>query len=599
MTADPFDGSSPTGVPPEGAIGSSAGDSAGRGRAVDPGESSAALERQLFRLLPIPTWVIDRETSRFLAVNEAAVVRYGYTREEFLSRLTARDIREPDQWTGLHASLGDHTLPSDRGTFVHRTRTGEALEVQISSHDLDFEGRRAWLVVARDVTAERRSQREAEQQRQLAEAARDEVESLNVELRRAVTELEAVLHVAPIGIGIARDSACDEIRVNPAFAGQLGIRPSDDASKSGPHGATLPFRVMQDGVEVPGDALIMQRAARERRALVDQEYDIVHADGRTVHLLEYAAPLIDAAGAVQGAVGIFVDITERTRLVAAERAARQASEDANRVKRDFLATMSHELRTPLNAIQGHVQLLELGIHGPLADAQREALGRVNRAQRHLLTIINDVLNYARLESGRLEYHMQPTDLREVVAAVAPMIMPQFAASGVTLEVRLGDDIGLGEPVWADRDKLAQVLLNLLSNAVKFTPRGGHVTVEVASREDGTTPPDVTYVRVTDNGMGVPEDKLEAVFEPFVQANARLTRTEQGVGLGLAISRDLARGMGGDLRARSSLGAGATFTVELRRVSADGSGAAGEPTGALDGDSSPPPPGLPHDQRFGF
>ena len=255
------------------------------------------------------------------------------------------------------------------------------------------------------------------------------------------------------------------------------------------------------------------------------------------------------------------------------RAALGTAEAANAAKGQFLAVMSHELRTPLNAIGGHVQLLDMGLHGPLTDAQRDALGRVTRAQRRLLGLINDVLNYARLESGRVEYDIAPVRVREVVAEVRPMVDPQLAAKGLAFDVRLPEDAGARPAVvWADREKLAQVLLNLLANAIKFTPPGGRVRVELTERRDGSGPSDRAYLAVSDTGIGIPASRLHTLFEPFVQVRADLTRTAEGTGLGLAISRDLARGMGGDLRARSVEGEGSTFTVALRRVET----AAGEP-----------------------
>jgi signal transduction histidine kinase len=254
---------------------------------------------------------------------------------------------------------------------------------------------------------------------------------------------------------------------------------------------------------------------------------------------------------------------EVQRLYAAADAARAEAERANRAKGDFLATMSHELRTPLNAIAGHVQLLAMGIHGPVNDAQREALGRVDRAQRHLLGLINDVLNFARVESGRLEYDVREILVEDVLHDVRPMIEPQAAAKDLALDVRLPEAAGLPPvPVCADRDKLSQILLNLLSNAVKFTPPNGRIVVELA-----IAPADarMAELRVSDNGVGISADQLERVFEPFVQVHrTRSSESQQGTGLGLAISRDLARGMGGDLTAESEPGRGSTFVLTLRR-----------------------------------
>ncbi|MGI8546045.1 MAG: ATP-binding protein [Gemmatimonadaceae bacterium] len=242
--------------------------------------------------------------------------------------------------------------------------------------------------------------------------------------------------------------------------------------------------------------------------------------------------------------------------------ARAEAESANSAQSQFLTNMSHELRTPLNAIQGHVQLIDMELYGPVTVEQREALARVTRAEQHLLGLINDVLNFARLGSGKIEYDLTAVRLHEVVADMSPMIEPQLAARGVSYEVLLPE-----EPiaVWADRDKLVQVLLNLLSNAAKFTPTRGRVTVEVRTRAVGEQPEGVVFLCVADTGIGIPVEKLDSVFEPFVQIKSDYTATQQGTGLGLAISRDLARGMGGDLRARSTPGVSTTFTVSLRRA----------------------------------
>jgi signal transduction histidine kinase len=257
---------------------------------------------------------------------------------------------------------------------------------------------------------------------------------------------------------------------------------------------------------------------------------------------------------------------DNARLFRDAERARAEAEEANRAKSEFLATMSHELRTPLNAIQGHVQLLELELHGPVTAQQRDAFGRIDRAQRHLLGLINDILSYARLEGGRVEYDVRAVPVADVVRDVTPMVEPQLVAKGLTFEVRLPDGGGDAPVlVWADREKLAQILLNLLSNATKFTPAGGRVTVDLVDREDGSAPADQAFVRVRDTGVGIPRDKLEAIFEPFVQLRSAYSAGPSGTGLGLAISRDLARGMGGDLRARSAAGEGSTFTVALRRV----------------------------------
>ncbi|MFL5860102.1 MAG: sensor histidine kinase, partial [Solirubrobacteraceae bacterium] len=247
-------------------------------------------------------------------------------------------------------------------------------------------------------------------------------------------------------------------------------------------------------------------------------------------------------------------------LVEAERTARAEAEAASRTKSQFLATMSHELRTPLNAIAGHVQLIEMGLHGPVSDAQRDALVRVERAQRHLLGLINDVLNYARIEAGRVEYDLEPVLVRDVFADVLPMVEAQLGAKSLKLERKLLEDQG-DEPihVWADRDKLGQILLNIISNAVKFTPEGGRIVLALAD-DDG--PAHVT-VRISDTGVGIPADKQRQVFEAFTQADSSTTRRHGGTGLGLAICSRLVALMGGRIGVESQVGRGSTFRFTLR------------------------------------
>jgi PAS domain S-box-containing protein len=251
-----------------------------------------------------------------------------------------------------------------------------------------------------------------------------------------------------------------------------------------------------------------------------------------------------------------VQLQEATEV--AERAQREAMA-ANTAKSQFLAAMSHELRTPLNAIAGYLELIETGVYGPVTEAQHRALRRAQRSEQHLLSLINDVLNFAKLEAGRIEYHLEDLPLDEVVSQMMPMIEPQLAARGITHDAHVAPGI----MVRADRDKLQQVLLNLLSNAAKFTESGGRVTVETVACD--AMPPDGVCLEVTDTGCGIPADKLEEIFDPFVQVHRKLTRVTEGSGLGLAISRDLARGMGGDLRVRSIEGEGATFMLLLHKA----------------------------------
>jgi signal transduction histidine kinase len=226
---------------------------------------------------------------------------------------------------------------------------------------------------------------------------------------------------------------------------------------------------------------------------------------------------------------------------------------ANRSKAEFLAVMSHELRTPLNSIGGYVDLLEMELRGPLTESQKSDLGRIRRSQEHLLGIINDILNFTRLEATELKYDIIDVPIRALIADFDAIV--SSLARAKSLEYQCDAPSG---NVYArtDPDKLRQIMINLISNAVKFTPEGGRVSVSCTLNGDSVS------MHVEDTGPGIPRDKHEAVFEPFVQLDRGLTRSNDGTGLGLAISRGLARGMGGEIQLKSEVGVGSVFTVTM-------------------------------------
>ncbi len=241
---------------------------------------------------------------------------------------------------------------------------------------------------------------------------------------------------------------------------------------------------------------------------------------------------------------------DNARLYREALAAKHEAEIANQTKSKFLAHMSHELRTPLNAIGGYAELLQIGVRGEVTPEQAADLARIQRSQRHLLSLINDVLNYTKLEAGRVHFDIQPVRVATILPNIEPLFAPKLREKELRFECRPAD----GLVVDADAEKLQQILLNLVSNAVKFTPSGGAITVS-ASRNG-----DQVEIVVRDSGVGIAAKDLEAIFEPIVQLRHAKQLTE-GTGLGLAISRDLARAMEGDLRAESD-GTGSTFTLVL-------------------------------------
>jgi PAS domain S-box-containing protein len=303
------------------------------------------------------------------------------------------------------------------------------------------------------------------------------------------------------------------------------------------------------------------RRAMRSRNVTGYELPMRHRDGRSRWVAWNSANRYSADGVLQSLVLFGIDVTDRReaeennrRLTEAE-LARTRAEAANKAKMEFLAVMSHELRTPLNAIGGYAQLLEMGIKGPVSSGQVEDLQRIRRSQAHLLGLINDIMNFVRLETGRVVFHSGLHPVKELLENIEALTAPQIRANGLQYLVTPCDP---SLSVWGDRDKIQQILINLVSNSIKFTASGGVIEVKCEA-SDGHV-----VFNISDTGKGIPKNKLAEIFDPFVQVNPKFSRSQDGVGLGLAISRDLARGMGGDLTAESAEGVGSTFTLRLPR-----------------------------------
>ena len=323
-----------------------------------------------------------------------------------------------------------------------------------------------------------------------------------------------------------------------------------------------------------------------------EEYRFRRGDGTFRTFFDRGYVARDEEGRPVRMIGAMQDITERSRAQAetdaareeAERArrdaeeARRRAEEANQAKSDFLATMSHEIRTPINAVLGYSELLELGLSGPLSEQQRGYLGRIRASTTHLLGLVNEVLDLAKVEAGQMTVRRDRASVAEAVDAALALVRPQGLERGVTLAVerppedterRAAVEGPSDAPTYVgDEHRVRQILVNLLSNAIKFTSHGGKVTVRWRTDHHPDAQAHLagsgtwTAIAVTDTGIGIALQNLSAVFEPFVQAERGHTRTHGGTGLGLAISRRLARLMGGDLTVESRLGEGSTFTLWL-------------------------------------
>ena len=279
------------------------------------------------------------------------------------------------------------------------------------------------------------------------------------------------------------------------------------------------------------------------------------ADGIVRRWLTSKAPVADAAGRVWAIATVSADITDRVRLEDGLRQAKEEAEAASRAKSGFLAAMSHELRTPLNAVIGFAEIMHQQALGPLGAAEyNDYAGHILSSGQHLLALINDVLDYARIEAGSLALNIRPVDLQQLLGASLAVIARTATAAGVELAIDL---TGQKLVIHADSQRLRQVMLNLVGNAVKFTPRGGRVSVSLRPDMRGGA-----IIAVADSGVGIAEADLAHVFEPFWQADSGLDRLKEGTGIGLPLARQLIALHGGRLEIESRLGEGTRVTVLL-------------------------------------
>ena len=537
--------------------------------------------------------LVEFNADGLLIVDGEGRVRFG---NPAAARLFGRPMHEL-----VGTDLGLPLVDGDAAEIDVVPRGGAPATVELRARPVQWDGTGAFVVTLRDVTERRRSE-EMERGRIRADAARQEAEratrraeflALASGVLNATLDVQTVLdQLAGLAVPTLAEYALVHWRGEQGEASQTAAQHGQDAAQRildalpplDPAGDSAVARVLRSGRAewhpggpLPADA-DPDPTGGALHALLPEAWLVVPLSvrGRVLGTLTLCRTAPGAAYD-DSSVGLSEELARRGALAAENARLFRAAQAASRAKSQFLATVSHEIRTPINAVMGYSELLEMGLAGELNEKAREYVGRIQGSSRHLLSLVNDVLDLSKIEAGEMAVRSEALPLRATADRAMEQVEPQARAKGIALSLEWScpeDDAYVG-----DEDRVSQVLVNLLSNAVKFTDPGGSVTVTCSTGTGG--PPTLpesgagvwVAVEVADTGIGIEPDKVEAVFDPFMQVDGTHTRREGGTGLGLAISRRLSRLMGGDLTVESAPGQGSRFTLWLPTTAEARDGAA--------------------------
>jgi PAS domain S-box-containing protein len=551
-------------------------------RALDRTSQERSRYQQMVDSLPDPVVITDA-TNDIVVQNKRAEHLLFVTEEDSIGRRRAVELNNLLFSSFLsRATIGGATVDDARELNLVDPDEGHDLLFEVLTHPL---GERvgpedAVLSVLRDVTDLRRAARELERQvtrvRQAEIEARDERDRLNLILENVADPILVTDSLANI---ILMNEEAEQLFHEPSDAGKTNYRISQAVRQNDTKFTSF----------ISDFALAEEPMRRERMTLI-------HPSSATSLPVEVVSGKIrNSRGEPIAIVSVLHDLTQQVdneRLYEAlkrlngelegriaeatadlaqqnERLLWQSEElaRANKLKSEFLASMSHELRTPLNAVIGYSALLLDGIGGDLTTRQRDYVDRSRSAAQHLLSLINDILDLARIESGKMPLNIEPVTLRELIQEVSAQVEPMVTARGLDFTRTIDESCPIFE---TDKTKVKQILLNLLSNAVKFTNKGSVTLIAVC---DG----DFVRLEVTDTGVGIKPDEIDAIWEDFRQLDQSRTRSHGGTGLGLSITRRLTQQLGGEVAVESVFGDGTTFTVRLP-LKAQGLGVTGEGLG---------------------
>jgi len=508
-------------------------------------------------------WIVDTER-RFREVNPAYCAMSGYTREEVLQmRIQDVDVLESAEDTQTRVEKIQQK-GSDRFETKHRRKDGSFFDIEVSVNVLDMASGQM-ICFCRDITERKQAEfalREGEEKyRQLSIELEERVQRRTAEIEAVRQRLELATQAASLGVW-DWDVKTGQLYWDDQMYAIYGL-PKDT------------FQVTMESflsIVYPEDLPNLTNSTQEALAgepFGDVEFRIVRGDRTLGHVKVHGVIRRNAAGQAEDVIGVVQDITQEKLAEQALRAseaqlrlsrdklsaANAALEKAARMKDEFLASMSHELRTPLTGILGLSEALQLNTYGSLTEKQARALKNIEDSGRHLLSLINDILDLSKIESGMFELNIEPVSISEVCQASLQLTKGLAQKKRQTVEFSMSP---ASIHLLSDARRLKQMLVNLLSNAIKFTPANGSLGLEVLTDEAEQ----VIELTVWDKGIGIAPENIEKLFQPFVQLESSLARQYEGTGLGLSLVQRLTELHGGSVQVESTLGQGSRFTIRL-------------------------------------
>lgn len=470
---------------------------------------------------------------------------------------------------------------------VFKTKTQQTCEIKLLSNDrIQFDARLESLFVQdsenksgqcrtaiNDITESKRAEemlRLAHDELEIRVRERtEELAEINWELQAEITErkrtekelfeinqrLQALMQAVPVGVSFSDDITCRRITGNPAVLVQFDIGPEDNLSASAPETAAAgrQVRYFLNGRQISSSELPLQRAVAENREISPVELEIELPSGRRWFAEASGAPIRDAQGKVIAGLAVTVDITERKKLgelvLENERLI-----SANRARSEFMTIISHELRTPLTSIIGYSIILKEMAHGKLNQKQEFYIDNILASSKHLLDVINDILDIAKVEAGKLELLIETVPLPGTISEILSLMNEMAKMKKTILKKELDPQLAHIE---ADRHKFKQILFNLISNAMKFSKEDGGIII-ISTKKEG----DMAKISVSDTGIGIREEDISKLFQKFGQLDSGLSRKYNGAGLGLAITKQLVELHEGKIMVESKYGEGSNFTFFL-------------------------------------